>query len=236
MYELVVYPRPKDTRLINNSPFCSKSEIFLKLNNLEYKVVDFLGNPGKFSKGKLPVLMDGNNEIADSSFIQKYLEEKHSLKLDEHLSNLDWSNGYAYSRLVEEFLYWAILHERWFIDENWIKMREEYFSHIPGVIRGPISTLIRKGTKKSAIGHGMSRHSDEDIFYHGFNTLRSIAIFLGDKDYFLGEKVSSFDSTIYAFTASALYSPYGPRMRAEAQKYQNLVDYCERMYTELFGT
>lgn len=232
MLELIVYPKDGNERLINPSPFCSKIEIFLKMNKVDYSLKQFLGNPAKFPNKKLPVIKDEGKIIFDSTLIIKYLNEKLKINNDAHLSKEDAATGFAFSKMMEEYFYWSLLHERWFIDKNWIKLRDEYFDHMPSLIRKPISGMIRKATRKSADGHGMSRHSDREVMAMGVESLNAISHFLGQKAYFLGEKPTSHDATAYAFISSILHSTLGPELRKHAEKMQNLVDYDERLYKE----
>lgn len=235
MVELIVYPKPSNIKLINNSPFCAKTEIFLKIAKIEHKLVEFSGDPAKFAKKKLPVLNDEGRQIFDSYFIEQYLNQKFSVKLNNHLSAFEKAQGFAFTKMLEEFLYWSILHERWFVDSNWVKLRDTYFAGIPKLIRKPIAGMIRKKSKQNAIGHGMSRHSDEEIYLLGFACIKALSDFIAEKKYLLGDKISSYDSTIYAFVASMFHSELGPELKKEALKYRNLVDYDQRLFTEVFS-
>ena len=66
MIELIVYAKGDNPQLISNSPFCSKTEIFLKLAKIDFKITEFNDNPSKFPKAKLPVIKHDNKIIGDS--------------------------------------------------------------------------------------------------------------------------------------------------------------------------
>ena len=117
--------------------------------------------------------------------------------MDDHLSELDKANGFTYVKMCEEFLYWSLLHERWFIDKNWENLKSQFFGDIPKFMRGFVSNMIRKNQKKSSVGHGMGRHSDQEIHEFGAKAIHAISVFLGNKDFFLGDKISSFDITLH---------------------------------------
>lgn len=234
MIELIVYPKNNNKRLINPSPFCSKTEIFLKLCKIEYSTSEFDGNPGKFPNKKLPVIKHESTTIPDSTLIQEYLVKKFNIDLDNHLSEPAKAEGFAFSKTLEEYFYWCLLHERWFIDKNWVKLKDDYFGHIPSFIRGFVTSMVRKSTLKSAIGHGLSRHTDEQILRFGKETLKNLAQFLQEKPFLLGDKLSSYDVTFYAFISSILHSEHNPVLRAEAEKHANLKSYDQRMYTLVF--
>jgi len=219
MIELIVYPKGKNAKLINPSPFCSKAEIFLTMAKIEHNVVEFNGNPAKFPNKKLPVLQHNSQTVPDSSLIQKHLAHELKIDMDSHLSPAENAQGFAFSKMFEEYFYWSLLHERWFIDENWQKLKGDYFGHIPGLLRGVVTNMIRKSTLKSALGHGVSRHSDDQVLDFGKDCLRP----------------SSYDVTSYAFVSNILHSDLGPVLRTEAEKFDNLKAYDERMYTRVFG-
>jgi glutathione S-transferase len=234
MLELIIYPKPPVKQLINNSPFCAKSEVYIKLTKLDFKIQEFNGDPAKFKKGKLPVLKDGDQYICDSALIQRHIENKYNINLNPGLSEDDKALGFAFSKMTEEFFYWSLLHERWFIDSNWKVLVDRYFNNIPKLIRGFITNSIRKNAKKGAIGHGMSRHSDEEIFMFGCECLKTLSTFLKSKKYLLGDTTSSYDSTFYAFVANSIHSDLSPKLQKEALKYKNLVDYDQRMFELLY--
>jgi glutathione S-transferase len=234
MLELIVYPKPKDKRLINNSPFCAKTEIFLNLAKIDYKIINFNANPGKFKNAKLPVINLEGRYICDSSHIEIHLTKTHDIMLNSHLSRSDMAIGYAFSRLVEDNLYWSILHERWFIESNWNKLKAHYFSHMPAPIRWLVPSLIQRNVLKAARGHGMALHSNEEIHNFGFEAVKAISDFLAEKNFILGEKVTSFDATIYAFISSIIHSPYGPKLSKTAHSFPNIIKYDERMFKVVY--
>lgn len=235
MIELIVYPRSDDPKMVYFSPFCTKAEVFLKLAGLEYKVTEFNGNPAKFENGKLPVITHKGQTIADSHFIQKYINSTFDIDLDSHLSPADKAKGFMAMKMCEEYLYWAIVHERWFIDKNWEDLKIKYFGHMPSIIRGLATGFIRKAMRKSAEGHGMSRHSDDKVLLLGREALAMLAHTIGENKFLLGDQVSSYDASVYGTVSSVLYSPIGPEMKAEALKHPSLVAYDKTMYELVFG-
>ncbi|MEM9103870.1 MAG: glutathione S-transferase family protein, partial [Pseudomonadota bacterium] len=212
--------------------FCSKVEIFLKLNQIPYES-KAIQNPTQFPKKKLPVIIDDGQTICDSHFIIEHLIKKKSLNIDEHLNEKDKSLGFAYTKMVEEFLYWAIVHERWFIDENFKKLKASYFNKVPNVMRNFIAGMIRRSISKSAFGHGMGRHKTEEVMSLGKNAIHHLSVFLEEKPYLLGDKVSSWDASIYGFVASLLHSPLSVELKKHTQEYLNLIEYDKRLFNEI---
>jgi glutathione S-transferase len=90
--------------------------------------------------------------------------------------------------------------------------------------------------RKELWGHGMGRHSPEEIEIIGKSDLAALADFLGDKPYFMGEEPSSLDASAYAFLANLLWVPLEMPLKAHVKTYPQLEAYCCRMkaryYTE----
>ena len=56
----------------NLSPFCCKTETYLRMADIEYKIKMTL--PPEAPKGKLPYIEDGDEVLADSGFIALHLK------------------------------------------------------------------------------------------------------------------------------------------------------------------
>ncbi|MFK7866779.1 MAG: glutathione S-transferase family protein [Alphaproteobacteria bacterium] len=230
MLELIVYPKSKEAGVLSFSPFCAKSEALLRFAKIDFKCTEFTGNPAKFSNSKLPVLRDGSREIHDSALIEAYLVDKFSLKLDDHLSETEKAQGFAFSRMQDEYLYWAVLCERWLEDENFAKLRDRYFAAIPSLIRPIMTGMIRSSMKKSTIGHGMGRHDPETRFQFGKAAIDALAQQLGDKPFLFGDQISSYDLTAHSFISNCLYIDLAPKLQAHAKSIKSLEPYAQRVF------
>jgi len=235
MIELYVYKKPENSQLLNLSSFCAKSEAFMKFAQIDHTVIEFDGNPAKFSKGKLPIIKDNGEIIEDSSFIEEYLSQKFKLDFNNHLSKVDHAIGFSLSKLAKETLYWTLLSERWFVDENWLRLREQFFGTLPRVIKPFISNMVRRNTKKSSYGHGIGRHTRDEIDQIGRKCLQSISDFLGEKRFLFGDKISTYDISLYAVLSNALMSDLNPKLQGYAQKMANLNKYVESVSEQLVG-
>ena len=98
---LKLFTLPGAGAIRSSSPFSWKAESLLRLAKLPYEkeyVTDF----SKMPKGKVPVLQDGEQWIADSHFIAQYLKTQYLFDLDHTLSAEQKAIGHAFSRMVEE--------------------------------------------------------------------------------------------------------------------------------------
>ena len=106
---------------------------------------------------------------------------------------------WAMRRLIEENLYWAIVYCRWFDDSNWPTIRKTFFGELPPIIRQVIPILARRNIQANLQGHGMGRHTPEEIYDIGLKDLTAIADFLADKPYLMGEEATTVDASAYGF-------------------------------------
>lgn len=64
--------------------------------------------------------------------------------------------------------------------------------------------------------------------------LRSIAEFLGNKPFFMGEAASGIDATAYGFLANIVRVPIESPLKQEALDRPNIVEYVQRMEARYF--
>jgi len=227
MIELCQFPTAYG--LPNLSPFCMKVETYLRMAGLPYEI-RWKSAPFGAPKGKLPFIRDGETRVADSSFIIEYLKGRYGDPLDGWLDSEQRATALAFQRLMEEHLYWAVLHLRWFDDANWPSTRRAFFGGLPPVLRTLVPRLARRGMTQELHGHGMGRHSGEEVVALANADVTAIAAHLGDKPYLMGDEPCSLDAVGYAFLANLLWVPLARNpIRDDALAYPNLETYCQRM-------
>merc|ERR1739842_4417 len=64
--------------------------------------------------------------------------------------------------------------------------------------------LFKRGTVKSAHGHGIGRHSEEEVKKMGLADLKAFSEYLGNKPFLFGEKPSIADASLFGFLAEIL--------------------------------
>lgn len=211
----------------NPSQFCVKLEAVLRLANVPHEICRET-NPATGPKGKLPFIEFEGERIGDSVLILDYLKEKIGLDLDDGLSASERAQSHMNERLVEERLYWVVVYSRWI--DNWAQTKEAIFGK--GLIF-PLSYFIPNAARKSIyntlIGHGLGRHTREEIYRFGARDLAALSALLDDKPFFFGETPRLADATVY----SALVNIIGPDITGPlhdaALSYANLVRHTEKM-------
>jgi glutathione S-transferase len=220
--------------LPNASPFCMKVETYLRMAGLDYQAppgVNIMQAP----KGKMPWIDDDGQVVADSTFIVAYLKQRYGDRLDSRLNAPERATALAFQRLMEEDLYWALLYSRWFEDDGWTLTRAAFFSRLPPVARSVVPALARRGMRKEIWGHGMGRHSREEIYAIGQADITALAEFLADKPFFMGPQPSSLDASAYAFLANLLWCPLETPLKACAKAFPGLEAYCRRMKARYYS-
>jgi glutathione S-transferase len=216
------------------SPFCVKVETFLRMVDHPYRNV-YLGYPKNAPKGKLPYIDDGRKRIADSGFIVRYLIGRYGYGIDAHLTKSQHGIGLAMTRLLEDHLYWVIVHTRWLDDAHWPEVRRLFFGNLPAGIRQFVSAWARGHMRRESVGHGIGRHAFNDIIEMGADDIEAVSDILADNPFILGDRISSYDATVYAFIASVLLASLETPLKQAVMRFPNLHQYCLKIQSLYFG-
>ena len=211
-----------------------KTETFLRLAGIEY-AVEVVTDPRKLPKGKGPVIKHEDRIIADSTFIQGYLMQRFELTIDDHLTASRRATAHAFSRMLEERYYWAIVYSRWSDPAGWRIIQEFWFGHLSWPMKPLLRNIYHKKMLGDLYAHGLGRHSRDEIYQLASHDLRAVADYLADKPYFLGQQVSSVDAVVYAMLANTIDIPLDTPLQTLAQKHENLVAYCKQMKARYFS-
>lgn len=228
-----LYQFPPAFGLPNASPFCMKLELYLRMAGLPYRNRYTL-ELHKAPKGKLPWIEDDGTQVADSGLIIDHLQHKYGDPLDGELTSRQDAEALAIRRLLEEHLYWTVLHARWITEAGWAMTRPAFFGVMPWPLRAIVPRLARRGIRNELHGHGMGRHAPAQIEALGVADVDALAALLGDQAFFLGAKATSIDAVAAAFLANILMVPLETPIKAAAAGHANLVAYCRRMADRYF--
>lgn len=219
--------------LPNVSPFCMKVETYLRMAKIPY-AMQFIKDPRKAPKTKLPYIVDNDKTIADSSFIIEYLEHAYDVQLDRDLSGYQQGVARMITGALEERLYFALVYSRWIDDANWPAIKQTWFGDLPPIMRSIVPNMVRKGLARSLKGHGIGHHSADEIYHIGIRDLQGLVDVIGDQKYLLGNSPTSVDAVAFSFLANILEAPFPGPLKEFLSDQPPLVDYCKRMGKKVY--
>lgn len=218
--------------LADPSPFIMKAHVLLKMAGLDYATApaDFKKAP----KGKFPVLEDDGQLVPDSTLIRFHIEKKYGFDFDVGVSAEARAAAWAFEKLCEDQLYWALVHERWMIDANFDKGPRNFFNKAPALIRPVIVRMIRNKVRKNLHGQGFGRYDAAEKLAVAGKAIQAISDYLAQRPYLGGDHPCGSDAAVFA-TVSGLLTPYfDSAINDEARKHPVLVDYATRMKARYF--
>ncbi|MBV8791656.1 MAG: glutathione S-transferase family protein [Pseudolabrys sp.] len=214
------------------SPFCTKTEVQLKMAELPYRKEKAM--PDMSPKGQLPFIEDQGERIADSHFIRAYIERKYGVDLDDGLSAGERAEAWAIERMLENHFLHSAAYERWMIPANFERGPAHFFDALPEDLRQKKREEVKNRVANRLFEVGMARHTPPEIAELGERSLMALSALLGDRPYLMGEKVSGVDAAAFAMLAMVLSPFFDSKLRAKAETFPNLVDYTTRMMTRFF--
>lgn len=212
--------------LPDGSPFVTKAEVLLKMSGVPYRLGKM--SFSKAPKGKIPYIEDDGIVLGDSTLIRFHLEEKYGVVFDEGLSESDKAVSWAFEKMVEEHLYFAIVHARWIDDVEFDKGPRRFFDAVPAVARPFAVSMVRRMVRRQLHGHGMGRHSRDEIARLAIRDLDAVAAFLDGKSWLMGEQPCAADASVWAMVAGALTAHFDNPMRRHGEGLPALVAYRDR--------
>ncbi|SIN98480.1 Glutathione S-transferase [Rhodovulum sp. ES.010] len=227
MRALHVFAPALDT--ISPSPFSVKSLLLLQMSGLPFERA--AGDPRKAPKGKLPVLVEDDRAIPDSQAIQHHLADEHGFDPDAHLTKRQRAEAAAIRALVEEHLYWTLVHARWI--ERPDAVRQAFFAALPAALRRPVFAMVRRQVARALHAQGTGRHGAAEIDAMAEEGIAALATLVGDAPYVFGDRPSGIDTVVFGFLENVLQPPLDTPLKVAARRHPTLVTYHKRLRASL---
>ncbi len=219
--------------LADPSPFCLKVDCYLRAAGIEFETKSGAKFIGKSPKHKLPYIEDKGKVIADSAFILDYLKKQYGDTLDRDLNAEQQAIAHAFTKMLDENLYWCMVHSRW-IGSAWPQIKEAFFGQMPLPLKLFVPAIAQKRVRKSLYMQGLGRHSEHEILDIARKDFRALSDFLGTKNYFLINKPTSLDVSAFAFLAQLTVPDIKCEIIELARSFDNLIDFVNRMKTQFY--
>jgi glutathione S-transferase len=214
------------------SPFVTKTEVQLKMAGLAY--VKEKAVPPASPKGQLPFIADDGETIADSTFIRAHIEGKYGFDFDAPLSLQARAQAWAFERMIEHHVYWALVGARWVDDANFAKGPAHFFDGAPVHMRDKMREDAQFRVAENYLLSGLGRHAPDDDVDLAIRSLFALSVQLGDKPYLMGDAPCGTDATAFGALAGILTPYFSSPLRERAEKFDNLSAYVDRMMLQYY--
>ena len=220
--------------VLDPSPFVMKVDAWMRMSGIPFEHVSSVGNLRKAPKGKLPFIDDGGKVVADSHLIIDYLRQQYDSPLEQGLTVEQKAIAMMVGKSLDEHLYWCLVYSRWIRPDTWPRVKATFFNVVPLPLRAVVCWAAQKKVRRSLHLQGFGRHTDEEILVMTTEMLQALSDLLGEKRYMFGEQPSTLDSTAYGFLCEFILSDIDNAFSQHARKFNNLLQYCERIRDEYY--
>jgi glutathione S-transferase len=218
--------------LPEKSPFVTKTEVQLKMAGLSYRKE--MAMPPASPKGQLPFIDDDGERIADSTFIRAHLEGKYGFDFDAPLSLQARAEAWAFERMIEHHVYWALVGARWVDAVNFAKGPSHFFDGAPEHLRDKLREDAQFRVAENYLLSGLGRHAPEEDVDLAVRSLFALSVQLGDKAYLMGDTPCGTDATAFGALAGILTPFFDSPLRRRAEQFGNLNAYVDRLMAQYF--
>ena len=229
---IVLHTFGKQHDMIDPSPFVSKAHALLRFAGLPYEAIP--SDLRKAPRGKLPIIVDDGETIADSTFIRFNIERKYGFDFDAGLDARDRAISWSVEKMLEDHLVWIWTHERWTFAPDYANGPANYFNGVPSFARPLVEAYMRRKLARARFAQGVSRFTDAERETLSKRGLDAIAAILSDKPFLMGDKPCGADATLFAFMNVLLCPPFKGPCVTQARGYAKLVAYSARLAGEYF--
>jgi glutathione S-transferase len=218
--------------LPERSPFVTKTEVQLKMAGLEYAKERAM--PTASPKGQLPFIADDGEAIADSTFIRAHIEGKYGFDFDAPLNLQQRAQAWAFERMIEHHVYWALIGARWVDPDNFTKGPAHFFDGAPEHLRDKLREDAQFRVAENYLLSGLGRHAPDEDVDLAVRSLLALSVQLGDRPYLMGDTPCGTDATAFGALAGILTPFFASPLRQRAEQFANLTAYVDRMMLQYY--
>jgi len=214
------------------SPFVTKTEVQLKMAGLAHRKERAM--PPASPKGQLPYIDDEGQSIADSTFIRAHIERKYGFDFDTGLNQRERAQAWAFERMIEHHVYWALVGARWVDPDNFAKGPAHFFDGAPADRREKLREDAQFRVAENYLLSGLGRHAPDDDIELALRSLYALSLQIGGKPYLMGDKPCGADATAFGALAGILTPFFDSKLRSRAEEFDNLTAYVDRMMEQYY--
>ena len=214
------------------SPFVTKTEVQLKMAGLAYRKEKAM--PPGLSQGAAALHRRRCRENCHSTFIRAHVEGKYGFDFDAPLSLQARAQAWAFERMIEHHLYWALVGARWVDPENFAKGPTHFFDAAPEHLREKLREDAQFRVAENYLLSGLGRHAPDEDVDLAVRSLFALSVQLGDKPYLMGETPCGTDATAFGALAGILTPFFASPLRERTEQFGNLTAYVDRMMLQYY--
>ncbi|CAD5220158.1 unnamed protein product [Bursaphelenchus okinawaensis] len=233
---LVQFPRAGSAPTI--SSYSLKMETWLRMAGLTYKNVNSEFKH-KSEKGQVPFVELNGRQLCDTNFMIPELTRIFHVQLDENLSEKERADSVILESMIQDSLAWSALYFR-SLDQSFLATKEGIVGHFTGVKKYFLTMFLipylQRMFRQRCAAQGIGRQSPTEVLEVTNKKLKALSVFLGNKKYLVGDKVTSIDATAFGHLSMIYYCP----MNKEVKRYmesdcRNLVNYLNKLKQEYWS-
>lgn len=182
------------------SPFVLQVSRALRLAKLpfEHRQVSFFKIKELNPKRQLPVLLVGEEKVADSTAILHRIEKLAPGSMTGGLDERGVAEAWLWEEFADTALYGHVLTTRWADDRGWPVPRAAFFGTIPAPFRALVATMVRKNTLKALVGRDFIRGGIEAAHARLYRILDSLEARAPKDGFWLGPRACAADLGLFA--------------------------------------
>jgi len=211
------------------SPFCLKVHRALGYLGLPYArrhgspMTHRALNPA----GQVPVLLVGDEPVADSTRILARLDELTGGRLGAGLDPRGRAESLLWEELADTSVNGFTVAARWIDEENWPRTKAAYFSKMPPVVRAVVPARLRARVSKALVARDVLR-AGEEACWERFELLLDALDARAPEEgaFWMGPKPSFADFALFG-QLHALRTPLTPRQAARVAARPRLSRYLD---------
>jgi len=178
--------------------------------------------------GQLPVLLVGDEVVADSTAIARFVEERVPGSLTGGLDARGVAEAWLWEDFADTSLYPFVLATRWVDDRGWPVPRTAFFGSIPAPLRSIVAGAVRRGVIKNLVERDATRRGLDSCYAHMRHVLAQLEARAPEEGFWVGTKPSVADLSLFAQLHSLRY-PRTPWQAEVVTGHSRLTAYLDRV-------
>lgn len=214
------------------SPFVTKVVYALRMAGVPFELrpQNPLTADADSPNGRLPYVIDGAERIADSGAILAHVRATRGDPLDGDATGAERAQSVAWTRLVDEHLYWlGVIRPRWLEESGWDQYRRLLFGDaIDSPEVGAFAETVRSRTAARFAATGLGRLSPAQLDARAVEDVEALERQLADREWLLGDRPRWVDATVTSMLRHLSCAPYRSAARDRLLAADTLLAYAER--------